>query len=114
MNTPKAERYNDGEKPSYLELDPDIEKRILTDTVSMQKNPYYFADSKVLRREDKPQDAASLTRPAFIRDVEKIINVPAYNRYAIKPRSFHMFRMMIFERKGGVTKIECSGRVPVI
>ncbi len=88
MNTPKAERYNDGEKPSYLELDPDIEKRILTDTVSMQKNPYYFADSKVLRREDKPQDAASLTRPAFIRDVEKIINVPAYNRYADKTQVF--------------------------
>ena len=39
-------------------------------------------------RIDAPRDRASLWRPAFVRDVEKIMNVPAYNRLAGKTQVF--------------------------
>ena len=40
------------------------------------------------RREPNPHDEATLARPAFARDMEKILNVPAYNRYADKTQVF--------------------------
>ena len=41
-----------------------------------------------MRREAKPHDEATITRPAFARDIEKIINIPAYNRYTDKTQVF--------------------------
>ncbi len=51
-------------------------------------NPWRTDDAQALRREARPQDEASLWRPAFVRDVEKIIHTPAYNRYAGKTQVF--------------------------
>ena len=72
----------------YLSLKPEIERSIREDRESGWKNPYAFKDDDVVRRENKRHDAATLTRPAFARDIEKIINIPAYNRYADKTQVF--------------------------
>ena len=72
----------------YLKLDPSIEQAILADRAAGRKNPYAFDDADVLRREANPHDDATITRPAFARDIEKIINIPAYNRYADKTQVF--------------------------
>lgn len=72
----------------YLKLDPEIEDAIRTDRASGWKNPYAFDDADVIRREPNPHDVATITRPAFARDIEKIINIPAYNRYADKTQVF--------------------------
>lgn len=72
----------------YLALDPDIETRIRTDRQNHIACPWRFPDERVVRREDNPHDTATLTRPAFARDIEKILNVPAYNRYADKTQVF--------------------------
>ena len=74
----------------YLSLDPDIEAAIREDRASGWKNPWAFDDADVLRREDNPHDVATLTRSAFARDIEKIINIPAYNRYADKTQVFSL------------------------
>lgn len=75
-------------KIPYLSLNPDIEEAIRADRASNWKNPMAFSDEDVVRREDKAHDEATLTRPAFARDIEKIINIPAYNRYADKTQVF--------------------------
>lgn len=75
-------------KIPYLSLKPDIEEAIRADRASNWKNPMAFSDEDVVRREDKAHDEATLTRPAFARDIEKIINIPAYNRYADKTQVF--------------------------
>ena len=75
-------------KIPYLSLDPEIESAIRADRAANWKNPHAFRDEKVVRREDNPHDDATLTRPAFARDIEKIINIPAYNRYANKTQVF--------------------------
>ena len=72
----------------YLKLDPDVEAAIRKDREDNWKNPYAFDDGNVLRREAKPHDEATITRPAFARDIEKIINIPAYNRYTDKTQVF--------------------------
>ena len=72
----------------YLSLDPEVEAAIRADRAAGRASPWRFRDEDVLRREDNPHDEATLTRPAFSRDIDKILNVPAYNRYAGKTQVF--------------------------
>lgn len=72
----------------YLTLDPDVEASIREDREHGWKNPHAFHDADVMRREANPHDDATITRPAFARDIEKIINIPAYNRYTDKTQVF--------------------------
>ena len=72
----------------YLTLDPEIEAAIRADRAAGCMHPHAFDDANVTRREAKPHDEATLARPAFARDIEKILNVPAYNRYADKTQVF--------------------------
>lgn len=77
-----------GKDLPYLALDPHVEAAIREDRANGWKNPHAFADERIVRRESNPHDETTLTRPAFARDIEKILNVPAYNRYADKTQVF--------------------------
>ena len=61
----------------YSVLDKDIEERIKRD----RENCVFFGtlDSAAVRL-NKHKDAATLIRPAFVRDIAKIINLPVYSR----------------------------------
>ena len=72
----------------YLTIDPAIEAEILADRAAGRMSPYRFRDEDVARREPNPHDIATIARPAFARDIEKIVNMPAYNRYAGKTQVF--------------------------
>lgn len=72
----------------YLTIDPAIEEQIRTDREAGRMSPYRFRDEDVARREQNPHDTATIARPAFARDIEKIVNMPAYNRYAGKTQVF--------------------------
>lgn len=84
----------------YLELEPAVEKAIIQARNSGELSPYRFLDENVCRREDKPHDYASLTRSAFSRDIEKIINTPAYNRYIDKTQVFSFVKNDDISRRG--------------
>jgi len=86
--------------PGYLDLNPQVAAQIEADRAGKVLNPYRFNDVDVVRRENNPNDAASLTRPAFGRDIEKIINVPAYNRYADKTQVFSFVQNDDITRRG--------------
>ena len=72
----------------YLTIDPAIEEQIRADREAGRMSPYRFRDEDVARREPNPHDTATIARPAFARDIEKIVNMPAYNRYAGKTQVF--------------------------
>ncbi|MBS6613162.1 MAG: HD domain-containing protein [Anaerotruncus sp.] len=74
----------------YNKLSPDVERKILNDRENGVKNPYRCDDSAVIRRNENA-DRASLWRPAFVRDIEKIIHLPYYNRYADKTQVFSFY-----------------------
>ncbi|WP_165252414.1 HD domain-containing protein [Adlercreutzia sp. ZJ304] len=78
------------EEIPYLSLDPEIEKSIIADRAAGRLHPFRFRDENVVRRSSKEHDQATLTRPAFMRDVEKIVNLPAYNRYSGKTQVFSL------------------------
>lgn len=84
----------------YLSLEPEVEKAIIADRAAGRLNPHRFHDEDIQRREDNPHDAATLTRPAFARDIEKIINIPAYTRYAGKTQVFSFVANDDITRRG--------------
>ena len=77
-------------EPGYLALDPEIAQAIEDDRRNGRLHPQRFRDEDVVRRERNPHDDATLLRSAFSRDIDKIVNIPAYNRYAGKTQVFSL------------------------
>ena len=69
-------------------LTPALAERIERDRATGWVNPFRTSDASALRREDRPQDRGTAWRPPFVRDVEKILHLPAYNRYNGKTQVF--------------------------
>lgn len=69
-------------------LSDELIERMSDDRARGWKNPYRTSDEDSFRREERPADRSSIWRPAFVRDVEKILHMPAYNRYAGKTQVF--------------------------
>ena len=77
--------------PKYDNLSIELQKRIKEDRKNHRINPYAFRDENVLRRK-MDHDRANLWRPAFVRDCEKIMHIPFYNRYADKTQVFSLYK----------------------
>ncbi len=84
----------------YLTLDDRVAEQIREDRRERVSNPFRFKDEAVIRRNANEHDEATLTRSAFGRDIEKIINVPAYNRYADKTQVFSFIQNDDISRRG--------------
>ena len=69
-------------------LSDELIERMSDDRARGWENPYRTSDEDAVRREERPADRSSIWRPAFVRDVEKILHMPAYNRYAGKTQVF--------------------------
>lgn len=69
-------------------LSPELVERISADRASGAVNPYCCNDDQVIRRIDRATDKGTLMRPSFMRDIEKILHLPAYSRYAGKTQVF--------------------------
>lgn len=77
--------------PKYDNLTLNLQERIKEDRKNHWVNPYAFKDEDVLRRR-MDHDRANLWRPAFVRDSEKIMHIPYYNRYADKTQVFSLYK----------------------
>ena len=75
----------------YMNLSDETAHRIENDRLNHIENPYACQDGAIIRR-DPSHDIANLHRPAFVRDIEKIMNVPYYNRYSDKTQVFSLVR----------------------
>lgn len=72
-------------KPNYISLSPEIQSKIRAD-----KRIITYDDNEI--RRDPTHDVANLWRPAYVRDAEKIMNCPYYNRYADKTQVFSLYK----------------------
>ena len=77
--------------PTYESLTPETEKRILAERAAGSFAADAFDENKVIRR-DPDRDKANVIRTAFIRDCDKIIHCPFYNRYADKTQVFSFYK----------------------
>lgn len=73
------------QKVKYISLSDEIQHKIKEDM------PYIGREQNEIRR-DMSHDIANLWRPAYVRDVEKIMNCPYYNRYADKTQVFSLYK----------------------
>ena len=84
----------------YLELEPSTERQIAKNREQHVMSPFAFKDEDITRREENPHDYGTIGRPAFRRDVDKILNIPAYNRYADKTQVFSLIENDDICRRG--------------
>lgn len=77
--------------PTYESLTSETEKRILAERAAGSFARVAFDESEVIRR-DPSRDKANVIRTAFIRDCDKIIHCPFYNRYADKTQVFSFYK----------------------
>lgn len=68
-------------------LSKELEDEIAAQVASGRLSAYACRDAEIIRR-DPDTDGASVIRPAFVRDIEKIMHTPAYNRLNGKTQVF--------------------------
>lgn len=71
----------------YKKLNPELEKEI-NNNKNFQSE-YRFKGEDAIRR-DRTKDKRNFIRPNFERDIEKILYLPAYNRYSDKTQVFSL------------------------
>ena len=79
------------EHKKYYDLSEELQNRILEDRKNGWCNPYRAKDEDAIRRK-QDWDRNKLLRPAYIRDCEKIMHTPYYNRYADKTQVFSFYK----------------------
>ncbi len=75
----------------YEQLSPEITEKMESDRANNTLPQLAFDENKVLRR-DNERDKATIIRPPFIRDIDKIMHCPFYNRYADKTQVLSFYK----------------------
>lgn len=77
--------------PNYEKLSPEISERIRED-IEKGTRPNFAANGKNAVRRNPAFDKESVWRPAYVRDVDKIMHSPYYNRYTDKTQVFSFYK----------------------
>ncbi|MBQ9735063.1 MAG: HD domain-containing protein [Clostridia bacterium] len=77
---------------NYKSLSGKLTQRIKSEKQDGSFIPVAFKDENAVRRKDNPHDYSTVWRNAFMRDADKIINCPFYNRYADKTQVFSFYK----------------------
>ena len=84
---------------NYHQLDKEIEGQIIDDRANNRSNPHKASDSNALRR-NMDRDKSNILRPAYVRDIDKILHLPLYNRYNDKTQVFSLYSNDDITRRG--------------
>lgn len=77
--------------PNYKKLSPEISERIKYD-IENGTRPDFAAKGSLAKRRNPNFDRESIWRPAYVRDVDKILHSPYYNRYTDKTQVFSFYK----------------------
>ncbi len=77
--------------PNYEKLSPEITERIRED-IEKGTRPSFAAVGSNAKRRNPDFDKESVWRPAYVRDVDKIMHSPYYNRYTDKTQVFSFYK----------------------
>lgn len=83
----------------YERLSAEIEQKMNEDIGNNTLPALSFDEDKVIRRNNE-RDKANILRTAFIRDIDKIMHCPYYNRYADKTQVFSFYKNDDITRRG--------------
>ena len=77
---------------NYVNLSKEVENLIQKNLKNGTLPNFACKDNSVIRRRKNSHDESSVWRTAFIRDVDKILNCPFYNRYTDKTQVFSFYK----------------------
>ena len=76
---------------NYESLSQNLSERMQNDRKNNTLPIFGFCEENVIRRNSE-KDKANIWRTAFVRDIDKILHCPYYNRYADKTQVFSFYR----------------------
>ena len=82
------------------QLSAELTARIRRDRAQDTIPPVAFDAANIIRRHPRPGDEANLVRSGFMRDTDKIMYCPYYNRYADKTQVFSFLKNDDITRRG--------------
>lgn len=85
---------------AYRNFSKEFIERYEEDRARGLANPYRTSEAQALRRNPRRDMSPRLHRPAFVRDIDKILHVAPYNRYAGKTQVFSFVRNDDISRRG--------------
>ncbi len=78
--------------PKYEVLTKELTEQIKQAKATGQFPAVAFDDSQVIRRRNLAKDTATVWRPTFVHDIDKILHCPYYNRYTDKTQVFSLYK----------------------
>ena len=78
--------------PKYEKLSAHTEQAIKLAKETGVYNDVSCKDSMVVRRRNLDKDTATIWRPTFVHDIDKILHCPFYNRYTDKTQVFSFYK----------------------
>ena len=84
---------------NYEKLSDEVSARIKNNRKNGFVGNLAFNEEDVIRR-DNNKDKTNIIRTAFIRDIDKILHCPYYNRYADKTQDFSFYKNDDITRRG--------------
>lgn len=84
---------------NYQSLSAELTKQILADRKNGTLPMTGFDETNAIRRNNQ-RDKANVIRTAFVRDIDKIMHCPYYNRYADKTQVFSFYKNDDITRRG--------------
>lgn len=78
--------------PNYESLSQQLTQRMTQEKTTGTYPKVAFDDHNILRRRSSGSDQASVWRPAFVHDIDKILHCPYYNRYSDKTQVFSLIK----------------------
>ena len=78
--------------PKYEALSQEVSDQIAAAKKSGIYNDVSCRDDDVVRRRNVAKDHATVWRPTFVHDIDKILHCPYYNRYTDKTQVFSLYK----------------------
>ncbi len=78
--------------PKYESLSPALAANIVQDRLEGKPLRVGYENSCVIRRKSIASDSATVWRPPFVHDIDKILHCPFYNRYTDKTQVFSLIK----------------------
>lgn len=78
--------------PKYEALSQEVADQIAQAKKTGINNVVSFKDEDVVRRRNVASDKATVWRPTFVHDIDKILHSPYYNRYTDKTQVFSLYK----------------------
>jgi dGTPase len=78
--------------PKYEKLSEELTEVIRLSKQTGVHPDVAFPDGHVIRRRNLAKDTATVWRPTFVHDIDKIMHCPFYNRYTDKTQVFSLWK----------------------